>query len=273
MDAARPNLLDYDIIEISSSGGKDSQAMLAHVSAQLRQLGILDRGIVMHADLGRSEWPGTMDVARAQAEGAGLPFLVRARSQGDIPEHAEEMGYWPKPDTRWCTSDHKRQQILALISELARKVARARKASGAERRPVRVLNCMGLRAAESSSRAKLKPLQTGARGSSGAKQVDVWLPIHGWTDEQVWAAVRASGWPVHPAYAHGFPRASCVFCIYAPRSALVRAGALHPDLLAEYVRVEQVIGHSFKRDLSMAEIKAAVEAGEGLDGEVESWVM
>lgn len=53
------SLVDYDCIVISSSGGKDSQAMLAHVHAQAVLQGVEDRLVVVHADLGDMEWPGT----------------------------------------------------------------------------------------------------------------------------------------------------------------------------------------------------------------------
>lgn len=62
------NLRHYDYIVISSSGGKDSQAMLAHVHAQAVLQGVEERLIVVHADLGDMEWPGTKEVAQAQAD-------------------------------------------------------------------------------------------------------------------------------------------------------------------------------------------------------------
>lgn len=62
-----PDLDSYDIIEMSSSGGKDSQAMVFHVADLLRERGILDRGVVVHADLGRMEWPRTKEIAAEQA--------------------------------------------------------------------------------------------------------------------------------------------------------------------------------------------------------------
>ena len=50
----------------------------------------------------------------------------------------------------------------------------------------------------------------------------------------------------HHAYDLGMPRLSCVFCIFAPESALLVAGKHNPDLLKQYVAVEEKIGHSFK---------------------------
>jgi 3'-phosphoadenosine 5'-phosphosulfate sulfotransferase (PAPS reductase)/FAD synthetase len=78
----------------------------------------------------------------------------------------------------------------------------------------------------------------------------------------VWHLIRQLGLEMHPAYQHGMPRLSCRFCIFAPREALIRAGHLHRELLEEYAAVEREIGHSFKKDLKIAEILEAVERGD-----------
>ncbi len=269
---AIPDLVTYDVIEISSSGGKDSQAMVFHVAALLRERGLLDRGVVVHADLGRVEWNGTREVAEAQAQQAGLRFMSRARPQGDLLAHVERMGKWPMPTQRYCTADHKRGQILVVLTVLAAE-ARARHSWLGPKSRVRILNCVGLRAEESPGRKRASPFRLSARGSSSRQQIDMWLPIHGWTEAEVWDAVRASRAPIHPAYAAGLPRASCVFCIYAPEDALRIAAQHNPALLAEYVEVEQRIGHTFRRHLPIAKVAADVAAGLGASGPVESWRM
>lgn len=267
-----PDLASYDVIEISSSAGKDSLAMLHKVAALLREAGLLDRGVVVHADLGRVEWAGTLELAREQARLAGLRFVARARPQGDLLAQVENLKKWPMPTQRFCTADHKRGQILAVMTALARehRAARGLKPSA----PVRILNCVGLRAEESPGRKKAPTIRIGARGTSKRQQIDMWLPIQDWTEAEVWAAVRASGAPVHPAYAAGLPRASCCFCIYAPEEALRRAGRANPQLLAEYVALEERIGHKFRRHLPIAKIAADIAAGV-VDGDapIESWRM
>jgi len=267
-----PDLASYDIIEISSSAGKDSQAMTFYVAGLLREAGLLDRGVVVHADLGRVEWPGTPELAEEHVRRAGMRFVKVKRRQGDLLAHVEKLGKWPMPTQRFCTADHKRQQIHRALTALAQEV-RARRPREARREPVRVLNCVGLRAEESPGRAKRAELTRDRRPSGRRKIVDVWLPIQGWTEAEVWAAVRASGAPVHPAYAAGLPRASCIFCIYAPEGALQIAGHAHPELLAEYVAVEGRIGHTFKRHLPIAKVAADVAAGVRPSGEIKSWCM
>jgi 3'-phosphoadenosine 5'-phosphosulfate sulfotransferase (PAPS reductase)/FAD synthetase len=273
-----PDLASYDVIEISSSGGKDSLAMKVHVAAQLREARLLDRGVVVHADLGRVEWPGTPELVEAQARHIGLRFMKVKRPQGDLLEHVEKLGKWPMPTQRFCTADHKRGQIYTAFTALAeeareRLTHEAALAGNGFNRPIRILNCVGLRAEESPGRAKRPALVRDKKCSGRRKVVDVWLPIQGWTETEVWTACRASSAPIHPAYAAGLPRASCVFCIYAPEAALQIAGHAHPALLAEYVAVEQRIGHTFKRHLPIAKVAADVAAGVRPTGEVKSWCM
>jgi len=59
------------------------------------------------------------------------------------------------------------------------------------------------------------------------------------------------------------PRLSCRFCIFAPKAALVLAGKHNLELLNKYVAVEQEVNHSFRINLSLTEVQAAVLAGEG----------
>jgi 3'-phosphoadenosine 5'-phosphosulfate sulfotransferase (PAPS reductase)/FAD synthetase len=277
-----PDLASYDVIEVSTSAGKDSLAMLAHVAELARRADVLYRVVAVHADLGRVEWPGTLEIAKAQAEHLGVQFLAVRRPQGDFLDLVRHYGHWPKPDTRYCTAMLKRGQILRALTRLANE-ARAERgkpfcagdaAAAQYKAPVRILNCVGLRAEESPGRARQPAFKPGGRGSGKGKRkvVDLWLPIHAWTEAEVWEACRASGAPIHPAYAAGLPRASCVFCIYAPREALVVAGKLHPELLAEYVAVEKEIGHAFKHKLPMAVVAEDVARGVAT-GPIANWRM
>ena len=84
------------------------------------------------------------------------------------------------------------------------------------------------------------------RLSNNKRTVDNWLPIHEWTEAQVWDLIRSKGLPYHYAYDLGMPRLSCVFCVLAPKEALLLGGYHNRALLAEYVAVEERIGHTFQ---------------------------
>lgn len=113
-----PDLATFDHIVISSSGGKDSQAMLDYVCALADAAGVLDRVTVVHADLGRVEWQGTAELAQAQAERYGVPFYKVWRKQGDLLQQVESRGKFPGPDTRFCTAHHKQNQIARVLTQL-----------------------------------------------------------------------------------------------------------------------------------------------------------
>ena len=267
-----PDLDSYDVIEISSSAGKDSLAMVTYMAGLLLDRGLLDRAIVIHADMGRADWPGTAELAQAQAEHFGMRSMVVTRPQGDLLDHVKKIGKWPTPSQRYCTSDHKRGQIWVALTALADEV-RASWPEDAPKRPVRVLNCVGLRAQESPGRAKAPTFHREKKPSGAKKIVDVWLPIHDWKEDLVWEICNATGAPIHPAYALGLPRASCVFCIYAPEDALKIAGMAMPELLRECVKIEKQINHKFKKNLPLAKVQQDLAEGIGPRGPIKSWRM
>ncbi len=281
------DLTHYDAITISSSAGKDSAAMLAHVVALADEQGV-DRSKlhVLHADLGRMEWVGTGELAAKQAAHYGLDFRVVQKEGENILEQAERLKHFPTKSTRFCTSDHKRDQLAKARTQIANEIREASpdvfKKHGRDKRPgvraVRVLACIGMRAQESSGRSKLAPFEPNyKRETSGLKVVDNWLPIHTWTVEEVWAGIKAAGLPSHYAYELGMPRLSCVFCIFAPKSALLIAGKHNRELLEEFVAVEKRIGHTFKNGLALAtiqaELNAGVEAGPVGEEDASCWTM
>lgn len=249
-----PDLTDYHIILINTSGGKDSQAMLDLVIELADTASVRDRIVAVHADLGRMEWEGTKELAAHQCSLYGVPMVVTARTGGDLLDAIRKKGKFPDRPNRWCTSDFKRGPVLRVMTALVREQR------AIDPRQVRILNCMGLRAQESVSRAKELPFEFNERASNGRRHVDNWLPIHSWTVEQVWARIHASGVPYHPVYDSGMGRLSCSFCVLAPKTALVRAAQLRPDLATEYATVEAEIGFRFTDKLSMADIIAAAAA-------------
>ena len=304
-----PNLASYDWIVVSTSAGKDSMATLDYVCNLAELAGVLSRVVAVHADLGRVEWQGARELAEQQAARLGIRFIPVWRKQGDLLEHIESMGFFPRSSTRYCTADHKRGQIFTAFTALAAEKRESDLLSQVESRgmwpdpkrrfctsdhkraqvdraytapttiaekdrPVRILSCIGMRADESPSRAKKLPFTTSKRASNGKRQVDEWLPIHRWTEPEVWARINSSPIAdlVHPAYSYGMPRLSCCFCIFAPKDALIIAGHHNPELLAEYVRVEKKIGHRFKLNLSMAEVAEAV-AADVKPERVNTWTM
>lgn len=310
----RVRLEQYDWIVVSTSGGKDSQTMLRQVCALAKAAGVLDRVVAVHADMGRVEWPGVPELAAEQAAHYGVRFEIVSRPQGDLLQHVLDRSRTlkarakanppvPSPTNRYCTSDHKRDQVAKLVTKLASEtraapgnavmpwmkpsqrfctsdhkrdqqsklLTRLAAQTGRGRR-VRILQCMGMRAGESPARAKLRPFYLDKRTSNTKKTVHIWLPIHDLTEQQVWADVKASGVRYHWAYDLGMPRLSCCFCIYAPKAALVLAAKHMPDLARDYAAVEKEVGYSFRKELPMAEVIKLAESGADC-GPITTWEM
>lgn len=261
------NLSEYDVILVNSSAGKDSQAMLDLIAQLADEAGVSERVVVVHADLGRVEWQGTRELAQEQAEHYGFRFEVVSRPQGDLLDQIRSRGMFPSSNARYCTSDQKTGQVARLMTQLAKEHREAGNDG-----PCRILSCLGLRAAESSARAKKPEFKHDKRASNGRRHVDTWLPIFNWSKDEVWERIRKAGTRHHQAYDLGMPRLSCVFCVFAPKPALMLAGKHNPELLQQYVDLEREIDHKFTQNLSLVEIMEALQRGED-PGEIKTWEM
>lgn len=263
-DIPQVNLWDYDLVIINSSAGKDSLATLIAVyRLAIEQRYPSDRLVVQYNPLGdRVTWPGTKnmgpnaeplvtafgdrpgtaELAAQQAEQLGLRLVVSSRQHAtdtDLLDHIERHGRFPNDGNRFCTSDHKTGPGDRTITDEYRAI-------GDLGRPPRLAYVFGFRRDESSGRAKKAknftvpgfPVVADARTNT-KRHVDEWYPIFGWSDDQVWSAIRESGLPWHWAYDAGMTRLSCSFCVLASGDDLILAAALRPDVAIAYWRVEQ----------------------------------
>ncbi len=264
------DLTAWDFILINTSAGKDSQAMMDVVHEMAVDQGVADRLVAVHADLGRVEWTGTKELAVEHAAHYGIRLEIVRRERGDLLDQIKSRGMFPSSTARYCTSDQKRDQVAKLYTVLAKEGRDA----GIVGRPVRILNAMGFRAEESPARAKRPIFSINTRVSNTKKEVADWNPIHEYLLADVWERNAAAGTRHHRAYDLGMPRLSCVFCIFAPREALIIAGRDNPELLAEYVETEIAIGHQFrgapgkKGSISIVEIAQAIERGEDVSSQM-----
>lgn len=224
---------------VNHSGGKDSQAMYL----VLRDLVPVDQMVLVHADLGRVEWAGA--VAHIKATTSGEPLSI-CRARRDLLEMVAERGMFPSPEQRQCTSDLKRGPITKVI----RHLTYARKAAGHPAWNL-VVNCVGLRAEESTKRKKMIPFKFDATNSKAGREWYEWLVVHAMKEATVYATIAAAGQQPHIVYRMGMKRFSCVFCIYADDASLKRAAELvrdHPELVNDpnvyrnYVALERSTG-------------------------------
>ncbi len=261
----------WDLVVCQTSAGKDSQTAMRAAVHALEAAGMLGRtvAIAMHMDLGaRVEWPQVPELAREQARRNGLALVVASRAGVDLLDDIRArrkrdgaVRGWPGAGLRYCTSDHKtapsRRAIEAMCEHIRERDRLAR--------PVRVLQVMGFRAAESKRRAELDGFAFNARQSASTKRhVFDWLPIQGMSTGQVWADIRVSGVPYHPAYDEGMTRLSCKLCVLASRGDLSTARRLAPEVADQYIAAEYELGLTFQNGRSRESIEPAAGPG-GLD--------
>lgn len=266
-------------IVVSISGGKDSQAMLNAVADLHRSRGWTGPLLALHADLGRIEWQGDASVpgfrsapehVEKMAQDAGVPLHIVRRTDGrDMIDHWEARRrklegsgspFWSSSKQRYCTSDMKRDPMDSFCRQFSDVVV-----------------CEGLRAQESTERAKKRRLEPRTRINNSKRRALTWRPIFDWSQLQVWRAIGTSwgelrdlrqrwdqgdrsvlrDWPAAPAYVLGNERLSCSMCVLASKSDLTNGARYNPDTWATLARMEAESGFTFRQDISLAQIGQA----------------
>lgn len=267
-------------IYCSISGGKDGQAM----TKALFNNGIRPAGLI-HADLGRVEWPQSMEMCERQSAEFGIPLHVVTRRDGrGLMEHwrarMEKLAgsgkpFWSSSKNRYCTSDLKRDVIDTFF--------RSRECN-------LIISCEGIRAGESDARALKTPLTIRRRISStfydgmtveealanydpAYRLALTWYPIFNWSVEEVWSMYgnsqaeleiyrkeyKESGivnpaWMFHVAYVFGNNRVSCMICILGTDNDIKNGAEHNPDLYQEMRSMEIESGFTVKAKKSLLEI-------------------
>jgi len=234
---------------INSSGGKDSQAMTYALATHPELQRHRDRIVVLHADLGRGEWPGSAQHAEKIARETGLRFETARRDvrmnpetskrepwEGDMLTHFEDRAAWPSTMGRFCTSDMKTGPLWKWMRQ------------NLGDKGVPVVSALGIRKEEgehdkSSGKSRWFSEELGQSdqmGREGGKDREAWEwnPLLDWKVEDVWAAIKTSGVDRHYAYDLGMSRLSCVFCVLASKPDLLAAAKANPERLEQWLSTE-----------------------------------
>lgn len=250
------NLNEFDIVIINSSAGKDSLCSIFEICRLAQEQNYpFSRIIVSHQDLGMADWPGTVELAKVQADHFGLKIIYARRRtkegrEEELLDYVLRRGKWPSNKQRYCTSDFKRAPGARVVVQVAREYSASR-----------ILHVFGFRKEESPSRAKKQAYVLNDRLSTKSREVFDFLPIHDWPVDRVWKIIRGNNLPYHPAYDLGMPRLSCCFCIFSPFDALVLAGYHNSKLLDDYITTENVIDHSFRDGFKIESIRDEMMKG------------
>lgn len=244
----------------SVSGGKDSGASLHAADTWLDSIGHpRERRLALHADLGRAEWPDTLDTVRAVAARVGVPLEIvsqkndlvwrfedrwrRSLIRYERLETINMVPPWSSSSLLYCRSEQK----LVPLSK--------RKAALPGGMPV--VGIVGLRRQESSKRAKT-PIcaPDGEMKRRNGRDGVLWHPIADWTADDVFDYHHKHSIPLHRAYGLGSTRLSCALCTIASRHDLTTSivkGENHA-VLRDYVSLELRSAFSFQPSTWLADL-------------------
>lgn len=219
-------LLAADVpVAIGVSGGKDSDAAAFATVERLNQIGHAGPRLLVHSDLGRTEWHESLPQCERLAERLGVDLVVVRRQAGDMLDRwltrwannverycnlecVKLILPWSTAAMRFCTSEMK---TAIICRELIKRFPGQT-----------IVSVAGIRREESPNRAKAPIARPQPRLTSAAHQTSGydWLPILDWTKQDVIDLHTARDFPLHEAYRTN-SRVSCVFCILASKADLL----------------------------------------------------
>lgn len=237
MNRVPSEIKDSEVIFVSHSGGKDSQAMLA----QLVRLGLKDKIVLVHADLGEMEWEEMKPWIELNSYGLKCNVV---KSDFTFDSLARHYGRLPSGMQQFCTDFLKTKPITKFIHDYMYKHGLTK-----------AINATGMRASESKRRAKKKPLTISkGAGTSGMMMprkhptltVHDWMPIFGYLDSEVFEEIKLAGQEPHKVYSMGFSRLSCVICVNGRIAEHQEAAKLRPDLAKKMAKLERDLGKTIR---------------------------
>lgn len=273
------SLHEYDVIIVSFSGGKDSLALV---------LDLLERGVprdriqLWHQDVDGEagvdpafmDWPCTRGYVKAAGAALGIRTLFQYRLGGFLAELLKEdartrpvrfqtqAGGWAQGGglkgrigtrrkfpqasadlrVRWCSPLLKIDvAALAINNEPTFKAGR------------KLLVLTGERREESANRANYAEKEP-HRCDTKRRRVDAWRSVIDWGEARVWDLIRRWRIQPHPAYRLGFPRVSCLACIFGGADQWASVRAIAPDRFAMIAAYEKEFSCTIKKGVTIEQL-------------------
>tara|TARA_Y100000593_G_scaffold83824_1_gene158307 strand:+ start:22864 stop:23634 length:771 start_codon:yes stop_codon:yes gene_type:complete len=225
--------LDMHLV-INFSGGKDSCAMLDYLCKLYPDT---PKSVVM-ADTGWEHEDAITWSTERVAE-YGLKLHVVKSTTKNYLSMVRDRGMFPSAQYRQCTSDLKRSPIQKWIrNNIDSKL---------------IINCTGIRSAESPQRTKQKPLKRDKGMTNSKRTVWNWMPIKDWSDQRVMTHLSDNNIPLHPVYDY-LPRFSCRLCIFNTDRQILAIKENDPQAFETIAKLEEEIGFTMKDGKSLRQI-------------------
>lgn len=247
------NLLsNHAPVAVGVSGGKDSDAAAFATVEHLDRIGHAGPRVLIHSDLGRTEWRESLPQCERLAQRLGIELIVVRRQAGDMLDRwltrwsnnvarycalecVKLILPWSTASMRFCTSELK---TAIICRELVKRFPGQT-----------IVSVAGIRRDESPNRAKAEICRQQNKLTSAAHNTTGydWLPILDWTLADVIDLHTARGFPLHPAYQTN-SRVSCAFCILGSKADLLASTTWqeHHELYREMCDLEICSTFSFQ---------------------------
>lgn len=199
---------ESSVVVVSMSGGKDSTATA---------LRVIESGLSARYVFADTQWEAqeTYDYLDMLRDRLGITIDVVGKPGGMRAAIAGRAGF-PSRVQKWCTDELKMQPLRAYHDRVA------------EESQADTINVVGVRAQESSARAKLPEWEF-----SDEWRGYVWRPIIHLPLEEVLAIHHRHGIPVNPLYQQGHSRVGCYPCIQENKEGIELISRRSPERIDE----------------------------------------
>ena len=269
----------YDHILVSFSGGKDSLASVLNLLEQgvtsPDRIQLWHQRVDGEASVGQSfaDWPCTESYVCKVGKALGIRVLFQWRLAGFLGEMLKQAAQtqpvrfdrqdgtigeaggikgklstrrkFPQPSgnlaVRWCSAVLKIDCFaLALNNEPAFKNGTILVVTGERREE----------SANSANYAEAEP----HRCDCQRRRVDAWRSVIDWNEEKVWQIIERWRINPHPAYRLGFPRVSCMTCIFGGADQWASVRKIAPDRFTKIAAYEREFGCTIKQGITVEQL-------------------
>ncbi|MEM8805363.1 MAG: phosphoadenosine phosphosulfate reductase family protein [Cyanobacteria bacterium P01_G01_bin.38] len=204
-------------LAVSVSGGKDSDAMLRHLVRLHQAQKWPGKMFAITADLGRIEWPGTLEHIKALCDELGVPLEVVRRAKGGmidrwdqrrqtLQDSGQHKPFWSSASARYCTKELKTAEcdrnLRAEDLVVCAVGIRAKESPNRAKQPrFRIRSAIttaalkepkGMATADEKERWAEGAISTWLDSGRKGRLALTWHPIFDWSLGQVWRELGTS---------------------------------------------------------------------------------